>query len=127
MTVDGHNTGTFWKTAFLTAPLLFVVSMNVNLRGPYDLVTTSSAKPYQKQYTPSQVFIWNYLWWTVWYFIGMQFTHLDHGILQRFVLKWSIMRTWPPVLWVVFVAFLAIVGFVATSVIEAYIEAGVLK
>ena len=34
---DAHNTGCFWITAFFSNPVLFIASMNVNLRGPDDL------------------------------------------------------------------------------------------
>ena len=55
-------------------------------------------------YTKWEVFEHNYFVWTAAFFLGLQFTHADQGIMSRFVLDWKIMKTWPLSLWVVFIS-----------------------
>jgi hypothetical protein len=45
-----------------------------------------------------------FVWAFAYIFLGLQFTHLDEGILQQFVLDWNVMKHWPATLWAVFIA-----------------------
>ena len=49
-----------------------------------------------------EVFFYNYFYWTFSFFLGLQWSHADEGILQRFVLNWEYMKLWPSILWIVF-------------------------
>ena len=124
----------FLLTVTVIAPLFFFVSAIVTLRGQHDLdgYCTSDFMPKQqetvltgdafldslpsdetpscKTYTLQEVFKYNYMVWTLGYFIGLQFTHMDQGIMQQFVLDWNVMKNWPPVLWAVFFAMIAFLG-----------------
>ena len=39
------------------------------------------------QHSDLDVFYYNYFIWTTSYFLGLNFTHLDHGIMQKFTLN----------------------------------------
>ena len=73
------------------------------------------------------MFIYNYFVWTLAYFIGLQFTHADQGIMQEFVLDWNVMKNWPPVLWAVFFALVAFLLVLVVTVFKLYIALGILK
>ena len=72
------------------------------------------------------MFVYNYFFWVIPYFIGLNFTHLDHGIMQKFIIKWSYMKQWPIILWVVFFAAVATVIAILVMLGIEYSRAGIL-
>eukprot|EP00356_Strombidium_inclinatum_P007227 CAMPEP_0170487244 /NCGR_PEP_ID=MMETSP0208-20121228/6104_1 /TAXON_ID=197538 /ORGANISM="Strombidium inclinatum, Strain S3" /LENGTH=143 /DNA_ID=CAMNT_0010761467 /DNA_START=97 /DNA_END=525 /DNA_ORIENTATION=- len=76
--------------------------------------------PTCKKYSEWDVFSYNYFVWTLAFFIGIQFTHMDQGIMQEFVLDWNVMKHWPPILWVVFFALLTFLGAYFKALISLY-------
>jgi len=66
------------------------------------------------------VFSYNYFVWTLAFFLGLQFTHMDQGIMQEFTLDWNVMKHWPPILWVVFFALLTFLGAYFKALISLY-------
>ena len=55
------------------------------------------------EFSHEEVFNWNFhLWVTGFLFLGLQFTHLDIGPMQAYVLTWASMKTWGPGYWSVF-------------------------
>lgn len=74
-----------------------------------DLSSLKSAGGECKTFTKAEVALYNYLVWTTGFFLGLQFTHVDQGIMHEFVLDPSIMKNWPPILWVVFFAMIALI------------------
>lgn len=103
------------------APIFWLVSSMLVLRAPKDIYSTAG-----EEYTWWNVFFFNMLAWTLPYFIGLQFTHLDKGPMQKFSFTPDKMKEWPWFLWA-FTAFLVVVllGLMAYF-ITVYARAGVL-
>jgi len=99
--IDTHGRGTFVNTADPMMQLFQSVQQTDYLRQGIGCRT----------YSEEQIFQYNYYIWTFAFFLGLQWTHMGQGILGRFVLSWDIMKTWPAILWAVFVAL--IVGALA--------------
>lgn len=99
--LDNHMSyRSFFLTVTLVAPVFFFVSAIVTLRGQHDLdgychtelvpqkqvyltgdpfldSLPRDPEPECKVYTRDQVFDYNYYIWTIGFFIGLQFTHMD--------------------------------------------------
>ena len=56
----------------------------------------------------------------------MNFSHIDVGILQKFTLTWSVMKTWGVGLWTLFAAFTFAMGLLVNNVFEYLHDSGVL-
>lgn len=89
----------------------------------YTSFLDSSVIPECREIQDTKVFQFNYLVWTLFFFIGLQFTHLDNGILQQFTLDWEVMKNWPPILWVLF--FLLIGFIIGTFAFLFYLYAAI--
>ena len=96
----------FVLTVTVVAPAFFFISAIITLRGQHDLDGYCNSDfvpilgkpsmtgdtfldslpvdetPSCKTYTLQEVFKYNYMVWTLGYFIGLQFTHMDQGIMQ---------------------------------------------
>lgn len=103
--LDNHlSYKSFIQTVTIVAPAFFFISAIVALRGQHDLdgycqsgvsfkrevrmtgdpffdSLPQDEEPSCKTYTLYEVFHYNYFVWTVGYFIGLQFTHMDQGIM----------------------------------------------
>ena len=76
------------------APIFWLVSAMLVLRAPMDIYSTAG-----EEYPWLNVFFFNMLAWTIPYFVGLQFTHLDKGPMQKFSLTPDRMKEWPWFLW----------------------------
>ena len=115
---DNHqNFKSFVKTLVVWTLLLFFVSTNVCIRSNNDF----------GKYSFLNVARYNCLYFCTFYFLGLQFTHLDKGDFQRFMLKWQIMITWSKKLWLIFVGFAIILLAVLLYVLLLYNQIGLLK
>jgi len=76
-------------------------------------------------FTRSEVFWYNFIH-LIFYFIGLNFTHADVGILQDFTLDWEVMKNWPPILWVIFVGLVAFLIFTVSHLFMLYYQSNVL-
>ena len=47
---------------------------------------------------------------------------MDQGIMQQFVLDWSVMKNWPPVLWVVFFGLIAFLAAYFKVLVSLYVQ-----
>ena len=74
-----------------------------------------------------QVLTYDYFVWTLAYFLGLQFTHADQGIMQQFTLDWNVMKHWPLILWVIFFGLILILGTLLKVVLTFYVGIGILK
>ena len=79
----------FWKTVIF-APILFMISSIMMIRSRNNIES--------KTYTTSEVMFFN-SWWSFFYLIGLQYTHLKQGILNDFIWNPEHMKNWPPILW----------------------------
>ena len=126
--LDAHmSPRSFYKTALIVAPLLFLFSGMVCLRGRYDLNQYCEDENGSgcQIYTKRQVFYYDWLIWTSAYYLGLNFTHADQGIMQKFVLDWNIMKTWPTILWLVFFVLMGFLGALAVIIVRTYYVIGV--
>eukprot|EP00347_Sterkiella_histriomuscorum_P013135 403365878 len=73
-----------------------------------------------KIYSNEEVFNYNYYIFTVGYFVGLQFTHLDAGFMQQFQLTPAVMKSWPIYLWLVFVYLIVLVVQIFSYLISIY-------
>ena len=75
------------------APLFFVISSIICLRSTTDLASTVCTDRDLSEIseeiscasiaiTWKSAFLFNQLAWATAYFVGLQFTHLDHGVMQ---------------------------------------------
>jgi hypothetical protein len=105
----------------LLAPIFWFLSANMILRAPEDLDATTPGY----RYPWYNCFMYNLFAWTTAYYVGLQFTHFDKGIMTQFVLKPEKIKKWPLTLWIIAAVIgclaLAIVGYM----IYAYVRAGV--
>jgi len=76
--------------------------------------------------TFAQCFVFNLFCWQTAFFIGLQFTHLDCGPMQHFVLKAEAIRKWGFVHWALIVVLLLLGVFLTGYFIWVYHEAGCL-
>ena len=77
-------------------------------------------------YSQKEVFHYNYFIWTVAYFIGLQFTHLDIGIFQQLTLDWNVMKNWPAYMWVIFLGLVALLASIISYIFYLYYMIGYL-
>jgi hypothetical protein len=61
------------------------------------------------QYSDLDVFYYNYFIWTTSFFLGLNFSHLDHGVVQNFSLNPDRMKDWPTELWVLLGALIGLI------------------
>jgi len=55
----------------------------------------SASAPECHKYTDEEVYHYNYYIWCIGFFyMGLQWTHLDIPIFRKFELRWEIMKTW---------------------------------
>ena len=101
---DHYNS--FWITILLITPILYLFSsmymfkFQSQLHGYWE----EDMKIYEgRKLSKWECFKHNAFVWTTSYYVGLQFTHLDHGILQTFKLKWTTMQHWPYLLWLLFI------------------------
>lgn len=73
------------------------------------------------------VFGWNMLIYGVGFFLGVNFTHLDVGVMQNFVIDWTNIKSFPPFLWGVLIGLVVLVLAVSKVMITFYIEIHVFK
>jgi hypothetical protein len=92
----------------------------------YTSVFQGVVVPECREIQSDKVFQFNYLVWTFFFFLGLQFTHLDKGILQQFVIDPEAMKNWPPILWAVFFAGLAFIGYTLWYIFSLYASIGIL-
>ncbi|CAI2373366.1 unnamed protein product [Moneuplotes crassus] len=76
-------------------------------------------------YTRSEVFWYNFVH-LIFFFLGLNFTHLDQGILQDFTLDWEVMKNWPAMLWGVFISLIGFLIFTLYHLFVLYRESEVL-
>ncbi len=55
-------------------------------------------KPHCEVYDHGQVFHWQ-LWYVFFYFVGLNFTHMNMDIFSQFYFEWEAMKNWPWYLW----------------------------
>lgn len=91
----------------------------------YESAFGSHVVPACRDIDDNHVFNFNYYVWTLFYFVGLQFTHLDNGILSQFTLDWEVMKNWPPILWAVFFLLIGFVGFTFYYLFELYATVGI--
>jgi hypothetical protein len=82
--------------------------------------------PECRTYTQDDVYNYNYHVWTVAYFVGLQFTHMDQGIFTNFTLDWNIMKTWPWYMWVLFLGLILLLGSIFAYIFFLYHTVGFL-
>jgi hypothetical protein len=104
------------------APIFWLISSIIVLRAREDIDSTTPGY----RYPIWNVWAYNTFGWTLPYFIGLQFTHLDKGIMTKFVLTPEKMKTWPAQLWMVFVAIIVFALGMIGYMIYAYYTAGVI-
>ena len=85
------------------------------------------AVPTCKVYTFLEVFKYNILFWTLPFFFGLNFTHLDKGPLNKFSLDPKDMKTWGIGLWILFICMILLLGFIVTLIFSAYYAMGILS
>ena len=85
------------------------------------------ANPDCHDYSVSSVFKYNYLVWVLAFFVGLQFTHLDNGILSQLTLDWNVMKTWPLTLWLIFLGLVLLFVTIAAYVLFLYYTIGYLS
>ncbi len=78
-------------------------------------------------YKPLETFKFNYFVWTLGFFLGLQFTHLDQGILQNLTLDWNVMKNWPWYMWVIFCGLILLILAIFTYLSYLYYSIGILK
>jgi hypothetical protein len=77
-------------------------------------------------YSTLDVFKYNYFIWVLAFFIGLQFTHLDNGILSQLTLDWNIMKNWPLILWVIFLGLILLFATIVSYIFFLYYTIGYL-
>ena len=107
------------STSQLTAPDLVKSQALVEVEG--------AMQPECVIYSKAEVFEFNQFIWAFGYvWLGIQFTHTDQGIMQKFVLDWDVMKTWPPVLWGVFFGLIVLIVALSKVLIHVYIGSQVV-
>ena len=101
------------------APIFWILSANFVLMAPEDIDATTPGYRYPWWH----VFLYNLFAWTLPYYVGLQFTHFDKGVMTKFVLKPEKMKTWPKILWIIFVSIIVLALAIVGYMIYAYIMA----
>eukprot|EP00347_Sterkiella_histriomuscorum_P019710 403340585 len=105
----------------LNAPLhkifMSIEKMNYGQRVAY-----TPPSPQCHEYTAQEVFHFNYFVWTLGFLLGLQFTHLDVGILQQFTLDWNVMKNWPWFLWVLFLGLITLLLSLTSYLLFLYAQ-----
>lgn len=65
--------------------------------------------------------------WTLAFYVGLQFTHLDTGILQDLTLDWEVMKNWPWYMWVLFFGLILLFVSLLSYVFFLYYTIGYLR
>jgi len=73
-------------TFLLITPFMFLISSIQVLKSKKDMCSKDT-NLLNCQHSDLDVFYYNYFIWTTSYFLGLNFTHLDHGIMQKFTLN----------------------------------------
>lgn len=73
-------------TFLLITPFIFFISSIQVLKSKKDMCSKDT-NLLNCQHSDLDVFYYNYFIWTTSYFLGLNFTHLDHGIMQKFTLN----------------------------------------
>jgi hypothetical protein len=101
-----HSTFGDFVLTLLISPLLFIMSGMFVLKSEYDVVD---------QPRKAKNVIHHNSIWCVAFLVGLQFTHLDSGVMQQFVLTISAMQNWPTALWAFL--FIIIVSILAVGIL----------
>lgn len=78
-------------------------------------------------YSKREIFWYNYLIWTLAFFIGLQFTHLDNGIFSNLTLDWNVMKNWPWYMWVIFTGLILLLTTIISYIFFLYYLIGYLQ
>lgn len=78
-------------------------------------------------YTNMELFKYNYLIWTLGFFAGLQWTHLDVGPLSRLTLDWDTMKTWGKGMWELFAVVVVAICSTVYVTFHGYYAIGILK
>lgn len=78
-------------------------------------------------YTDQQVYHYNYYVWTLALFIGLQFMHLDTGILSKITLDWNVMKNWPAIVWAIFAGLIGLLIFLVRFLVKTYFSLHIVK
>lgn len=78
-------------------------------------------------YSARELFNYNYFIWTLAYFVGLQFTHLDNGILSQLTLDWNVMKNWPWYMWLIFSGLILLLTSIVTYIFYLYYLIGYLS
>ena len=103
------------------APIFWLVSAMLVLRAPMDIYSTAG-----EEYPWFNVFFFNMLAWTIPYFVGLQFTHLDKGPMQKFSFAHDRIKEWPWFLWALAASLAVLLLGLMIYFIIVYARAGVL-
>jgi hypothetical protein len=118
---DNHKSSkSFWLTIAF-APVFFILSSIMILRFPGCVSSLDCKDVHRKAYCAERPYsdlnciVFNFIWWVLFYCLGLQFTHFDKGPLRNFSLTPAKIRLWPTFKWVmfsfIFVMFLLTLGF----------------
>lgn len=83
--------------------------------------------PSCKEYSNKEVFKFNYLIWTVFFFLGLQFTHLDTWPFNQITLDWNVMKNWSVYMWALFLSIMGLIALIAVYICYMYYLIGYLK
>lgn len=78
-------------------------------------------------YSKIDAFSWNMLIYGVGFYLGINFTHLDVGVMKQFKIDWNDIKNFPPFLWGVLIALLVLIFSVAKVVTLYYIKLHIAK
>ena len=106
---------------------MYTFSKNDNFETYASMTQSELADPQCYTYSDDEVFQYNYSYFAIgFFFLGLQYTHLDFGPFQRFTLVPSIMKTWGWFLWSFFILWVIVIFKVLIDCVGAYRQAGCL-
>jgi hypothetical protein len=59
--------------------------------------------------------------------VGLQFTHLDNGILSQLTLDWNVMKNWPLYMWAIFSGLILLLTTVTSYIFYLYYLIGYMQ
>merc|ERR1712060_228123 len=87
---------------------------------------STAHEKYGMVYSRYECLMYNMVFWNTAFTIGVNFSHIDFGIMREFVLDWKIMKNWPLSLWLVFFGLVTVILTVMRLLFNIYIEFGIL-
>jgi hypothetical protein len=113
-----------WASRHATDGVLCPHSLYISQSDNSSVILLDQPASSCQSHTAMEVFLKNWLGWALFFLLGLQFTHLDTGLMRKFSLTADSMRKWKRPQWLAFASLIGLVALFALMVVDCMLKTG---